>query len=205
LGFLAQGFFGGRLLTQWWQSEKKGKVVSPVVYWYFSLAGSVLFLVYGLIRSDIVIVAGQALSYFIYVRNLQLKNAWVTIPLPIRIFIFLLPVMTVPSVLNFVPFNPEAITSALLTEPILVIGAIGQLALNFRFVYQWYYSEKNGTSLLPYGFWSISTWASVMVIIYSLFHPFYQIEPVLLVSQTMGIVVYIRNMILSKREKAKSI
>jgi lipid-A-disaccharide synthase-like uncharacterized protein len=162
-------------------------------------------MIYGLIRSDIVIVAGQALSYFIYVRNLQLKNAWVALPVLLRVSILLIPFLVVPPILIFVPFKPEALTSGLLTNPVLLMGAIGQLALNFRFVYQWYYSEKYKTSLLPYGFWSISTWASVMVILYSLFHPIYEIEPVLLVSQTMGIVVYIRNMILSKREKVRPV
>jgi lipid-A-disaccharide synthase-like uncharacterized protein len=198
LGFVAQMLFGCRLIIQWWQSEKSRSVVSPRIYWQLSLAGSFLFLWYGLIRADIVIIVGQALSYFIYIRNLQLKNAWKQFPLPIRILIFSLPFLSLGGAMLFFE-NTGTINNLHFMDPLMIVGAIGQLALNLRFVYQWHYSEKHKTSLLPFGFWSISTWASVLVIIYSLFHPVYQIEPVLLVSQTMGIVVYIRNMILSRQ------
>ena len=150
-----------------------------------------------MIRSDIVIIVGQALSYFIYIRNLQLKNAWKQFSLPVRIIIFSLPLLSLLWSMLFLE-NTGTINLNFM-DPLMIIGAIGQLGLNLRFLYQWYYSEKHKTSLLPFGFWSISTWASVLVIIYSLFHPVYQIEPVLLVSQTLGIVVYIRNMILSRR------
>ena len=81
----------------------------------------------------------------------------------------------------------------------MIAGTIGQLALNFRFIYQWYYSEKVQVSVLPIGFWHISIWASVLVILYSLFHPVHGYDPVLLVSQSMGILVYIRNVILYRR------
>jgi lipid-A-disaccharide synthase-like uncharacterized protein len=189
--------FGCRLIIQWWQSEKSKSVVSPKIYWQLSLAGSFLFLWYGLMRSDIVIIVGQALSYFIYIRNLQLKNAWKQFSLQFRIVICCLPFVSLLWSMFFL--ENTGMISINFLDPLMIVGAIGQLALNLRFVYQWYYSEKYKTSLLPFGFWSISTWASVLVIIYSLFHPVYQIEPVLLVSQTMGIVVYIRNMILSRR------
>jgi len=44
--------------------------VVPPIFWWLSLAGSVLLLTYGLWRKDIVIVFGQLLGFFIYARNL---------------------------------------------------------------------------------------------------------------------------------------
>jgi lipid-A-disaccharide synthase-like uncharacterized protein len=76
-----------------------------------------------------------------------------------------------------------------LSHPVIVFGAAGQLMLNVRFIYQWYYSEKHKTSMLPMGFWIISTVASILILQYA----FYVKEPVLLVAQSMGIFVYVRN------------
>jgi hypothetical protein len=86
--------FGCRLIIQWWQSEKSKSVVSPKIYWKLSLAGSFLFLWYGLLRSDAVIIIGQALSYFIYIRNLQLKNAWMQFSIYTRVLIFCAPFLS---------------------------------------------------------------------------------------------------------------
>ncbi len=202
LGFAGQGLFGCRLILQWWLSEKKGFVVSPTVYWYLSLGGSFLFLIYGLLREDPIIIFGQFLSFYIYVRNLQLKNAWIQIPLSARIGILILPLVTIGLLGDSLARSRNDLFTYF-TDPIMIIGGIGQLALNLRFVYQWFVSEKQKTSVLPFGFWFISTWASVLVIVYALFHPIYEIEPVLLVSQGLGIVVYIRNMILASRSSKK--
>ena len=74
-------------------------------------------------------------------------------------------------------------------HPVLLLGAIGQLMLNFRFIYQWYYSERHHTSILPLGFWIISFMASILILVYAS----YRVDPVLLVAQGMGIFVYVRN------------
>lgn len=203
LGFAAQSLFGSRLIIQWWQSEKNGAVVSPTVFWYLSLGGSLLFLTYGLIRVDPVVILGQFISYFIYIRNLQLKNAWSLFSPIIRAIILILPAVAIVGFVFSDRLSATSFSSQSMIHPIMIIGTVGQLALNFRFLYQWYYSEKFKTSVLPFGFWSISSWASVLVIVYSLFHPVHQLEPVLLISQSLGIVVYIRNMMLSRQGKDK--
>jgi lipid-A-disaccharide synthase-like uncharacterized protein len=195
LGFFAQALFGTRLLVQLFHTERKGKVVSPTIFWQISLIASFLFLTYGIIRNDFVIILGQTINYFIYIRNLQLKNDWRKIPLALRIILTSLP---------FIAFaytflgNTESLNTLLakndLTDPVIVIGSIGQLLLNFRFIYQWYYSEKHRTSILPLGFWIISTIASLMIIRYAVYVTDHKsIDPVLLVAQSMGIVVYLRN------------
>ena len=70
LGFLAQGLFTMRLLVQWITSERAGHSVIPVGFWYFSIAGGLLLLVYALYRKDPVFIAGQAFGVFVYLRNL---------------------------------------------------------------------------------------------------------------------------------------
>ena len=188
LGFLAQGLFGARSAIQWFLSEREGKVVSPTLFWVFSLSGSSLFLVYGLIRQDVVILLGQTISFYIYVRNLQLKKVWLPIPLLARgLILSVPPTIIILSFLFSVSFKMESGSIFILS-----IGIVGQLLLNCRYLYQWYFSEKAKESILPLGFWVISAVASVMVIIYSI----YRHEPVLLVAQSLGVLVYARNILI---------
>jgi lipid-A-disaccharide synthase-like uncharacterized protein len=71
-GVLAQFVFGARFLVQWLASEKAEKSVIPVGFWFLSITGGLMTLVYGFARRDLVIILGQAFSVFIYVRNLML-------------------------------------------------------------------------------------------------------------------------------------
>ena len=70
LGFAAQGLFTMRFLVQWLASERAQHSVIPVAFWYFSIAGGLLLLVYALYRKDPVFIAGQAFGVFVYLRNL---------------------------------------------------------------------------------------------------------------------------------------
>jgi lipid-A-disaccharide synthase-like uncharacterized protein len=191
LGFLAQSLFGARSFVQWYLSERDGKVVSPTLFWIFSLIGSSLFLLYGLIRQDMVILIGQSISFYIYVRNLQLKKVWQLIsPL------FQLPILLIPPIVLFFSFDKLAeIEGNSEFLFITIVGVFGQLLLNCRYFYQWYFSEKAKESILPLGFWVISAIASVMVVVYSI----YKQEPVLLIAQALGILVYVRNIFIFKK------
>lgn len=202
VGFSGQALFGSRLIVQLILSEKAGKVLSPTIFWHLSLGGSFIFLIYGVLRSDPVIIAGQTISYYIYIRNLQLKNAWTVIPAVARVLLWLLPAMAVIAGLNAGQTDSSLFANRGLLHPVFLLGLIGQLSLNLRFVYQWYYSERLKTSVLPVGFWHISTWGSVLVIIYAAWNPLTgKADPVLLVSQAMGIFVYARNLVLHYRNK----
>jgi lipid-A-disaccharide synthase-like uncharacterized protein len=59
-----------RFFIQWIFSEKNKKSVIPTSFWYFSLFGGLLLLIYAIIRKDIVFTVGQAGGAFIYLRNL---------------------------------------------------------------------------------------------------------------------------------------
>jgi lipid-A-disaccharide synthase-like uncharacterized protein len=70
LGFVAQGFFTMRFVVQWIASERARRSVIPVAFWFFSIGGGALLLVYALYRRDPVFIAGQALGLVVYLRNL---------------------------------------------------------------------------------------------------------------------------------------
>lgn len=72
LGFVAQFAFTMRFLVQWIASEKVGRSVIPVAFWFFSIGGGALLLIYAIKRKDPVFIAGQALGLLIYFRNLML-------------------------------------------------------------------------------------------------------------------------------------
>ena len=70
LGFAGQALFFMRFLVQWIHSEKHKKSVIPVSFWYFSIGGSALLLVYASLRKDPVFIVGQGAGFLIYFRNL---------------------------------------------------------------------------------------------------------------------------------------
>jgi lipid-A-disaccharide synthase-like uncharacterized protein len=188
LGFIAQAMFGARTIAQWIIAEREGRVVSPVIFWVFSVCGASLFLLYGVLRHDPVIMLGQTIAFYIYVRNLQLKKVWKPIPVFIRIPMLLIP----PALLLYAGSFDNPIANLNYTDAFLLVGVAGQLLLNFRYFYQWYFSEQANESLLPLGFWIISAAASVMVVVYSL----YRDDIVLLVAQSAGLIAYARNIYL---------
>jgi lipid-A-disaccharide synthase-like uncharacterized protein len=72
LGFGGQAVFMGRFVVQWLASERLRRSVIPVSFWYLSILGALVLLVYALHRRDVVFVAGQGLGVAIYLRNLHL-------------------------------------------------------------------------------------------------------------------------------------
>lgn len=193
LGFLAQSLFFFRTITQWFKSEKVGAVISPSIFWKLSLLASAIMFLYGILRKDFAIILGQYIVYFIYIRNLQLKNAWKKFLLVARIIILLIPFIYLSWLLfgnshNFKTiFGNENVTVLL-----MLWGSAGQIIFTFRFVYQWIYSENKKESVLPLGFWLISTLGSLMIFVYSIF----RLDPVLFASHSLALFIYIRNILL---------
>ena len=71
-GLVAQLAFAARFLIQWIMSERAGKSVVPMAFWFFSVAGGTMTLIYGLVKREPIIIFGQLLSNIIYVRNIML-------------------------------------------------------------------------------------------------------------------------------------
>ena len=70
VGFGGQFLFAMRFIIQWIKSEGEKKSVIPLAFWYFSIGGGLVLLLYALWRKDPVIICGQGLGLFIYARNL---------------------------------------------------------------------------------------------------------------------------------------
>src|ERR1043165_7341774 len=71
-GLVAQLFFTARFLVQWISSERAGNSVVPMAFWFCSMGGGLMTLVYGVVKREPVIILGQALATIIYVRNIML-------------------------------------------------------------------------------------------------------------------------------------
>jgi lipid-A-disaccharide synthase-like uncharacterized protein len=72
VGLLGQGLFFSRFLVQWWESEREGRSIIPVAFWYFSLGGGIVLLAYSIYKRDPVFILGQGVGLFVYFRNLYL-------------------------------------------------------------------------------------------------------------------------------------
>ena len=72
LGFVGQLVFSMRFIVQWICSERKKRSYVPLIFWYFSLGGGIILLVYSIHRKDPVFIVGQVSGLIVYVRNLML-------------------------------------------------------------------------------------------------------------------------------------
>lgn len=73
VGFLGQAFFFSRFLVQWLASERAGRSVIPMSFWYLSLLGGAALFVYAVHLGDPVFIIGQSTGSFIYLRNLYFR------------------------------------------------------------------------------------------------------------------------------------
>ena len=72
VGLAGQALFFMRFLVQWIASERTGRSVIPLAFWWFSLGGGLVLLLYAIHRRDPVFIVGQGTGLLIYVRNLAL-------------------------------------------------------------------------------------------------------------------------------------
>lgn len=199
IGFLAQILFSSRLVIQWVTSEKQRKVITPTIFWTLSLVASFLLFIYGYLRLDFAIMLGQSLTYFIYIRNLQLQGQWVKFPMIARYFLLFFPAAIV-----IYYFNNNKIDLELLFKNdaipfwLLILGVVSQIIFTLRFVYQWIHSEYRKESTLPLGFWLLSLIGAVMILIYAVIRK----DPVLFVGHLFGTLIYSRNLYLIQKQDA---
>jgi len=197
IGFIAQILFSSRLIIQWISSEREKRVTTPTLFWTLSLIASFLLFIYGYLRNDFAIMLGQALTYFIYIRNLQLQNQWQKFHWLTRYLL-----LSVPTLIVIYYFNNNVIDKDLLFKNeaiptwLLWLGIISQVVFTLRFVYQWLYSERKKTSSLPLGFWLLSLVGSILILTYAV----YRKDPVLFIGHLLGSAIYVRNLILLHKD-----
>jgi len=79
----------------------------------------------------------------------------------------------------------------------LILGLMGQGVFSARFLTQWVASERAGKSIIPTSFWWMSLVGSVMLFIYGL----QRREPVLVIGQCTGLLIYGRNLALIRKNR----
>ncbi len=79
----------------------------------------------------------------------------------------------------------------------LIIGFLGQGVFASRFIVQWIYSEKKGESSIPIVFWYLSILGGLGLLTYAIFRQ----DPVIIVGQSFGILIYVRNLFLIYKKK----
>lgn len=72
IGFAGQGLFASRFIVQWIQSEREGRSIIPIAFWYFSLGGGLVTLAYAIHLQSVAFSLGQASGLVVYARNLYL-------------------------------------------------------------------------------------------------------------------------------------
>ncbi len=193
LGLIAQGLFSARILVQWYKSEKSRKLESPLSYWIMSLAGSMVFFLYGWFRDDFSILFGQFITYAIYIWNINAKGVWTRFPKPARIFVVAFPFLVLATMLSDVPaFFQSFLKNESIPMWLVLLGTVGQTIFTLRFVYQWIYSVRRNESMMPVGFWIISLLGSGTIITYALLRR----DPILILGHLFGFVAYSRNMVI---------
>ena len=196
IGFVAQGLFSSRVFLQWIVSERHKKVLTPNLFWEISLFASYLLFVYGYLRDDFAIMLGQVITYYIYVRNIQLEKEWNKKPRWLRIFIYVFPgLVLIYGFNNHITDRINLFQNEDIPWMLMVLGIIAQILFTLRFVYQWLYSEARQESILPLGFWLLSLAGSLLIFVYAIFRR----DPVLFLGHLSGIVIYSRNIFLLKR------
>lgn len=202
LGLSAQLFYVGRVLVQWYLSEKHKKVESPAMFWIFSIAGSMILFCYGYLRQDLSIIIGELLSYYIYMWNIGAKGLYSKLPKVLVWAQGLFPAVIVALMLKNLPeFHASFLVNENMPTGLLVFGTLGQFTYKMRFVYQIIYSSRRGESVLPLGYWLLAVTGSLVIIVYGVIR-----HDWVLVAGQVGIVASVRNIMIyfasGKNEKA---
>lgn len=79
----------------------------------------------------------------------------------------------------------------------LVIGLIGQVCFSARFVVQWIASERRRRSVVPVYFWYWSIAGGVILLAYAI----HRSDPVFILGQAAGLLIYARNLYLIGRSR----
>ena len=83
----------------------------------------------------------------------------------------------------------------------LCLGFCAQAIFAGRFLVQWIASERKGRSVVPIHFWTLSMVGGCMLLAYAI----HRLDPVFIVGQASGLVVYTRNLVLIRRERRSSV
>lgn len=193
-----QILFTARVAHQWYFSEKAGKSYVTAAFWWYSLAGTAMLLVYVLHRKDPVFIVGPLVSGLLYARNLVLMRDHVKAGKRGSPLGPVLAGLAIFGVLTFVSLSQnDKIVSFDHPLPWLVLGYAGQALWTGRFLVQWYVSERLGRSVLPPVFFWMSVLGAPLLFAWAA----YQTDWVMMFAYALNPIPYVRNLILLHREK----
>jgi len=194
-GFAAQGLFAARFLVQWVLSERARRSLLPVHFWYLSLIGAVLLLAYAVHRRDPVIAAGQIVGVGIYFRNLHFIFPDRPIARGLRWLWLWLGLCGIAGLVGY-HWGPDSASRPLILDDFwTAFGFVGQSVFTARFLVQWWSTERARRTMVPRSFWYLSISGGLMMLSYALA----MVDPVIMLGQAMGLVVYTRNLVLMQR------
>lgn len=214
LGFLSAIAFGGRFLIQWILSEVHQKSLVNRTFWRLSLVGNILLMIHSLIQVQYHVCIVQSCNAVISWRNLNLmQETSLQISFKKVIFLFLLAISSCtslfilqslyadpPSAWFRLPVNAWIQPSHSVSPFWHLMGAAGMVLFSSRFWIQWWFAEKYRTSYLGRPFW----WLSLIGDILSLSYFFHIADPVNLIGPVCGLIPYVRNLMLLRKEQPYS-
>jgi lipid-A-disaccharide synthase-like uncharacterized protein len=192
LGWLGTACFFSRFLIQWWLSERARQSVAPAVFWWLSLAGSVLVGIYACGRDETLLLVGYVLNSAIYARNLWLQRDGQRRRMG--------PVLAggiavvAAAALLFAGFLQKR-NDPTATIGWLAVAGVGQAIWSSRFVVQWWLSEKRGHSHFPAAFWWLSLLGNALLLSYAI----HLADAILIAGFSTGPIVQLRNLALGGR------
>lgn len=77
------------------------------------------------------------------------------------------------------------------------VGLLGQALFSLRFLVQWAASERERRSVIPIAFWHFSIAGSVTLLAYAI----HRADPVFIIGQLTGVLIYARNLMFVRRER----
>lgn len=205
LGFLSALAFGSRFLVQWAQSEWQGRSVVTPLFWQISLLGNLLLVAHSVLQLQIHICLIQGWNAVIAWRNLNLLQnkrppasfATVVGIMAGSTFLILLIFALHGNISWFrIPIAPWQ-SSPVEQVSFLwhLVGFFGTALFSLRFWVQWWEAERAHKSQLTTTFW----WLSIIGALIALAYAVRIQDSVNLIGPLLGLVPYVRNLMLIKK------
>ncbi len=209
IGIVGGLIFYGRFYVQWIASERAGRSVMPLVFWYMSSIGSVLLLVFAVATRSPLGALGQNFNIVVYGRNLMhiwrekgtltKRRRWL-----VYVVVGIVGITAAGLLVHVwlgeyrhVQEQPEHVSRSVWMW--LAIGVVGQVLFAARFLVQWLATERLRRSVIPVSFWYLSLAASSLQAATFLQRG----EWVFGVGMLATIVIYLRNVWLVHRVGAE--
>ncbi len=207
IGGVAAVIFYGRFYLQWYTSERLGRSVVPVGFWYMSCVGSLMLFCYGVYSHSAVGTLSHCFNILIYVRNLihvWRKNGTLSrrrsvfvhgLAVAVMLVAVILLAVTWGQVLSNTKSGSES--DAARTWFWIAVGVAGQGLFACRFLIQWITSERKKESVIPVAFWYLSIAASFLMLA-----SFIQLgELIFGLGMLLTLPIYTRNLWMIHRKK----